>query len=64
MGGSATMNFMLYVRGNQEDYNNWERMGNTGWSYKDVLPYFKKSEDNKDQDVGEIEIYFSFNRHF
>ncbi|XP_051155532.1 glucose dehydrogenase [FAD, quinone]-like [Leptopilina boulardi] len=51
MGGSGTMNFMLYVRGNQEDYNNWERMGNTGWSYKDVLPYFKKSEDNKDQDI-------------
>ncbi|XP_043461780.1 glucose dehydrogenase [FAD, quinone]-like [Leptopilina heterotoma] len=51
MGGSGALNFMLYVRGNQEDYNNWERMGNIGWSYKDVLPYFKKSEDNRDHDI-------------
>lgn len=51
IGGTGTINFMLYIRGNQEDYNNWERMGNTGWSYKDVLPYFKKSEDNRDQDI-------------
>lgn len=37
---------MVYVRGAQKDYNDWEAMGNRGWSFKDVLPFFKKSEDN------------------
>lgn len=51
MGGTSSMSYMFYVRGNREDYNNWERMGNQGWSYNDVLPYFIRSEDNRDQDV-------------
>ena len=38
---------MLYVRGNKYDYDEWAAMGNTGWSYSDVLPYFIKSEDQK-----------------
>lgn len=47
IGGSASMNFMFYVRGNKEDYNAWAALGNTGWDYESVLPYFKKSEGNQ-----------------
>ena len=47
MGGSSAVNCMAYIRGNAEDYNDWSKWGNVGWSYKDLLPYFKKSEQNK-----------------
>ncbi|KAL3271332.1 hypothetical protein HHI36_021820 [Cryptolaemus montrouzieri] len=45
LGGSSVINFMLSVRGNKEDYNEWERLGNPGWSYNDTLKYFLRSED-------------------
>ncbi|MEM9836115.1 MAG: GMC family oxidoreductase N-terminal domain-containing protein [Bacteroidota bacterium] len=48
LGGSSSTNAMVYVRGNQEDYNDWAKLGNRGWSYQDVLPYFKKGEGNAD----------------
>jgi choline dehydrogenase len=46
LGGSSSMNAMLYVRGRPLDYDLWEQQGATGWGWQDVLPYFLRSEDN------------------
>jgi choline dehydrogenase-like flavoprotein len=46
LGGSSSMNAMLYVRGRPLDYDSWEAQGAPGWGYRDVLPYFIRSEDN------------------
>ena len=46
LGGSSSMNAMLYVRGRPFDYDSWEAQGAPGWGYRDVLPYFIKAEDN------------------
>ncbi|MEP7318926.1 MAG: GMC family oxidoreductase N-terminal domain-containing protein [Panacibacter sp.] len=47
LGGSSSTNAMAYVRGNKADYDEWESLGNKGWSYAEVLPLFKKSEHNE-----------------
>ncbi len=48
LGGSSAINAMVYIRGHRTDYDQWASLGNTGWSFNDVLPYFKRSENNAD----------------
>lgn len=47
LGGSSSLNAMIYIRGSHQDYEDWSNLGNKGWSYKEVLPYFKKAEDQQ-----------------
>ncbi len=62
LGGSSSLNGLLYVRGQSEDYDRWQQMGNKGWGWPDVLPLFKKSEaqergaDEFHNDTGELKV--------
>jgi choline dehydrogenase len=47
LGGSSSINGCIYIRGQKEDFDQWRQLGNVGWSYDDVLPYFKKAEDQE-----------------
>jgi choline dehydrogenase len=47
LGGSSSMNAMVYIRGNPRDFDEWAELGATGWSYKELLPYFTRSEANE-----------------
>src|SRR6185312_12041248 len=47
LGGSSSINGCIYIRGQKEDFDHWRQLGNVGWGWDDVLPYFKKAEDNE-----------------
>ncbi len=46
LGGSSAINGMVYIRGHKDDFDTWAAQGNEGWSYNEVLPYFRRSEHN------------------
>ncbi|MEK9672449.1 MAG: GMC family oxidoreductase N-terminal domain-containing protein [Rhodospirillaceae bacterium] len=54
LGGSSSINGHVYTRGNREDFNSWAQMGNRGWGYADVLPYFKRAETR----IGDVDDTF------
>ena len=47
LGGSSSINGLLYIRGQEQDYDIWRQLGNKGWSWREVLPYFIKAEDQE-----------------
>jgi choline dehydrogenase len=67
LGGSSSINGMVYIRGHAWDYDHWRQLGNQGWSYEDVLPYFKKSETYEDgasdHHGGDGPLYVTRNRN-
>ena len=52
LGGSSSMNAMIYTRGNPHDYDEWQRLGSEGWSFADVLPIFERAEHRQSRGPG------------
>ncbi|XP_030025619.2 glucose dehydrogenase [FAD, quinone] [Manduca sexta] len=59
LGGTSTINDMAYMRGSPADYDEWALNGNEGWSYSQILPYFKYSEGNYDKDISKNKLFHS-----
>lgn len=59
LGGSSSINDMAYMRGSPADYDEWALNGNEGWSYSQILPYFKYSEGNYDKDISKNKLFHS-----
>ena len=59
LGGGSVINGMTYNRGSKSDFDGWSKMGNVGWSYDEVLSYFKKSED---AEVSQVSCFLSKSR--
>ena len=56
LGGSSSINGLIYIRGQAGDFDHWRQLGNAGWSFDDVLPYFRKAEGNEAHDVWPREL--------
>lgn len=56
LGGSSTLNYMIYTRGNRKDFDKWAELGNSGWSYKEIEPFFRKLENNKISGDGPLPV--------
>ena len=61
LGGSSSINGLLYVRGQSEDFDRWRELGNIGWAWEDVLPYFKKLEKWEDPEIINNQNFRGFN---
>ena len=57
MGGSSSINALMWIRGSRHDYDLWSKLGATGWNYSEVLPYFIRSENNQDKERVKSGIY-------
>jgi len=53
LGGSASINYLAFIRGSRHDYDEWAELGCSGWSYRDILPYMMKCEDNSNKEYAD-----------